>query len=70
MKCPKCSGKSVVADVKHKSDETHRKKKCKDCGHVFYTLEIIADDGAEYHAVNREFESKRYKKWLHSVLRG
>ena len=40
MKCPKCSNKSTVIDyVKTPENEIYRKRKCKTCGHIFYTME-------------------------------
>ena len=59
MKCPKCNGTVLVLDTKHIDNATHRKKKCKDCGHVFFTFERIADNGAEFYDAQREYERKR-----------
>lgn len=59
MTCPKCSGRSMVVDVKHIDNETHRRKRCKYCGHVFFTLELIADDGTEFYDAQRKYERKR-----------
>lgn len=62
MMCPKCNGRSIVVDVKHIDNETHRRKRCKYCGHIFYTLEIIADDGAEYNVARYEYDKERHLK--------
>lgn len=46
MKCPKCTkGKVIVMDIVHNESkqETYRKKKCIDCGHIFYTAEFPVD---------------------------
>lgn len=46
MICPKCKSESirVVDNVKNPNmNEIYRMRKCKDCGHVFYTVEIEAE---------------------------
>ena len=41
MKCPKCGGKSYVTDTAQNTEtnETYRRRKCRECQHVFYTAE-------------------------------
>lgn len=40
MKCSKCNGDIRVVDSVHTPDnETIRKRKCKKCGYIFYTVE-------------------------------
>lgn len=50
MNCPKCNGKIIVSDIVHNDDtqETYRKKKCIDCGHVFYTVEFITEETRQF----------------------
>ena len=67
--CPNCNGNVSVVDVKHIGDETHRRKKCKACGYVFYTLEIVADDGAEYNVARRDYDNKRYRSTCEEVYK-
>ena len=45
MTCPKCGSKTAVIDnVNNRSDnEYYRRRKCKDCGYRFYTLEFEAE---------------------------
>ena len=42
MYCPKCKGKIGVLDSVYNNDENEilRKRKCKECGHIFYTIEF------------------------------
>lgn len=40
MKCSKCNGKTYVKDsVLTKDNEIYRRRKCSECGHMFYTAE-------------------------------
>lgn len=40
--CPKCGGKSDSFAIVHnkKDNETYRKRRCSECGHVFFTVEF------------------------------
>ena len=40
MTCPECNGYSKVVDNVEINGTMHRKRKCIDCGHNFYTAEI------------------------------
>lgn len=42
MKCPKCGAKTRVVETRSEDiyNETYRKHKCENCGHVFYTREF------------------------------
>lgn len=48
MTCPKCKGKVVSIDssINNTDNEVYRKKKCRDCGETFYTVEfeVIEND--------------------------
>ena len=46
MNCPKCGGKTRVADVRHpnSNDETLRSRVCAVCGFLFHTVEYLAAD--------------------------
>lgn len=39
MTCPNCSGATTVTDTGTGSDEVIRRRKCKKCGYIFYTVE-------------------------------
>ena len=42
MKCPDCGGEVKVIDSVFNIDQNEilRKRKCKDCDHIFYTIEF------------------------------
>lgn len=42
MACPKCGGDAKVIDTvsNFEDEEFYRKRKCTDCGHIIYTIEI------------------------------
>lgn len=42
MRCPKCNGKTRVIDNVYnpKTNESYRRRECKECGHNFYTTEF------------------------------
>lgn len=42
MKCPSCRGKDYRAVITNNlfEDQTVRKRRCADCGHVWFTVEI------------------------------
>lgn len=41
MICPNCNGKTAVVDNSHDSSNNvdYRKRKCKSCNYIFYTIE-------------------------------
>lgn len=43
MKCPKCKKDTYVTETRC----NHRRRKCKNCGYVFYTVESLNDDNGE-----------------------
>ncbi len=43
MTCPKCSGKTEVCDTFLREDSVLRRRRCRECGHVFRTLEVDED---------------------------
>ena len=43
MTCPKCSGKTEVCDTYLREDSVLRRRRCRECGHVFRTLEVDED---------------------------
>ena len=49
MKCPKCDGKVRVIDYVHsRYNEEYRKRKCTECGHIFYTCECVVEYDASF----------------------
>lgn len=50
MNCPKCGGKTGVTDTVHNlnDSETYRRRKCAECGNIFYTTEFDVDFDETY----------------------
>ena len=60
MVCPKCKGKiQNVATVNVSWNEVYRRKKCLDCGHVFYTAEFEVEVTKRF---KREWNLYEYKR--------
>lgn len=67
MNCPKCNCKTRVTDVAHTdNNETYRRKRCSECGHVFFTIEFEADkDDAfweDWQKFNRSYIKRRQER--------
>ena len=43
MTCPVCGGATKVVDSRPEVDTVHRRRKCKECGYRFSTVEIEVD---------------------------
>lgn len=49
MTCPKCNGKVSVTDSVHAFANTeYRRKKCTECGHIFYTAEVEVENDDKF----------------------
>lgn len=59
MTCPVCGGATLVLDSASDCDSIYRKRKCKDCDHRFYTIEIEGDDNEIKNILYQLRESKR-----------
>lgn len=46
MKCPKCGGKfsPVKNTTVTEENEVYRRRRCKSCGHTFYTIEFKVEE--------------------------
>lgn len=56
MKCPKCAGEVRVRDTTYtEENEIYRRRKCLDCGHVFYTMEFEVEASPEFRKEWRKF---------------
>jgi transcriptional regulator NrdR family protein len=44
MNCLKCKGNAGVIDTLHYKGIIYRRRKCKECGHTFYTEERVSED--------------------------
>lgn len=59
MLCPVCGGRTVVEDSRCDCESVHRKRRCDDCKHLFYTAEYELDDsGKEFKRVRKERNTK------------
>lgn len=58
MDCEICGGKSGVVDTVNDSDCIYRKRKCRECGHYFYTEEVDGTKEAYNAAVLKRKENK------------
>ena len=70
MVCPECGGKVHVIDNVSSDDENYRKRECKECGHIFYTLEFEVEYDTTFkkawrknHRVSPASQKWRNKKW-------
>ena len=43
MNCPKCCGTTSVLETRADEESVKRRRKCLECNHRFYTIEIDAD---------------------------
>lgn len=43
MTCPMCGGVTFINQKYTDVDSVRRKRICKECGHIFYTLEVDED---------------------------
>ena len=65
MKCTKCDGDTKVTDLVHNSssNEVYRRRKCINCGNVFYTTEFEVER-------NEQFKKEWNKHHRCSVRKG
>ena len=61
MKCPICGGDVTVVDVRHDCESVGRKRKCKSCSHIFYTMERDCIK-SEFYALEWRKPKRRVKK--------
>ena len=47
MFCPKCNAKTKVIDSRICEEEVFRRRKCNECGYIFYTEEFESDESKE-----------------------
>lgn len=44
MNCPKCNGNTKCLGTASDYDAVHRRRLCKECGNIFFTIEIINEE--------------------------
>ena len=59
MTCPVCGGKTKVIDSKSDCESIHRKKRCDDCGHIFYTAEYEAESSERFYELKYNYHKER-----------
>ena len=58
MVCPVCGGKSGVSYTCSDYDEIYRRRKCKECNHIFYTTETDSD-GVDLKRIEKMIRERR-----------
>ncbi len=61
MTCPVCGEKTAVVDTVKDIDTIYRRRKCKNCGYYFFTVEEETND-SEYFNTLKQAEIKRSKE--------
>lgn len=63
MNCPKCQNKTIVLSCRTFENVKYRKRKCKECEHIFYTSEC-EDEKKYYNEAQNQYtkEKKKGKK--------
>ncbi len=73
MLCPKCGGKNKVINSRCNEEVVCRKRKCDDCGHIFFTEEYEALSSGLFYEVARENDKrvrrKKRARWKHIKLK-
>jgi transcriptional regulator NrdR family protein len=65
MNCPKCNCSSctTIDTVQNRTDnEVYRKRKCRDCGHIFYTSEFEVEYSDQFKKDWNKHYRRKYKK--------
>lgn len=60
MTCPKCGGDTWVRDSKSDAESVHRQRVCKDCEHVFFTIETDAGSHLMFYEASSRYYRARY----------
>lgn len=58
MTCPKCGERTTVIDSKADCEAVHRRRKCRVCGYVFFTVEMEAKSSLEFYELSNEYRRK------------
>lgn len=57
MTCPICGGRTTVEGSRSDCDAVYRRRRCKECSHLFHTTEEESD-GEDYIRLSREAQEK------------
>lgn len=58
MTCPMCGAKTYVTDSRAECDVVYRQRRCDECGHVFYTVEVESESKEDINRLKRERKQK------------
>ena len=61
MNCPICGGNTSVMYTLADCETVTRKRKCAECGHIFYTSETEQQDSCYYFKVLQREKSERVR---------
>lgn len=69
MNCPNCGGKIRVLDVRQDfhDNETYRKKECRDCHYIFFTIEYDVNPDSmikKWASLDRSYHRRKEAKIL------
>lgn len=68
MNCPKCNhNKNTVLDTRKDKNNIYRKRKCKNCEHIWFTTESESSD-AKYDLQRAQYDT--YKRKANDVTEG
>lgn len=62
MNCPVCGSKTKVIGSKDDCESVHRRRRCDDCKHVFYTAEYEVRSSDHYDALMNQYMKQRCVK--------
>ena len=61
MNCPVCGGSTGVKGSRRDCEGVYRYRKCKECGHTFFTTELEST-GEDYNRITYEIVHKAKRK--------
>lgn len=62
MTCPVCAKKTIVVHCRRDCETVQRKRKCVDCGHIFFTEEVEIENGNRYKELDYQYNLRRKLK--------
>lgn len=57
MTCPVCGGSSKVMSTRSDCDGVYRRRRCRECNHIFYTTETDSD-GSDLKRIENNYSSE------------
>lgn len=69
MNCPVCGGDNKVICSRKNCESICRRRKCLDCGHIFYTTELeMKSSNRDFHVLDTE-RQREYKSVRHPAIK-